>query len=250
MEIKRLEKEAYAGRRFTVRYTTGGYYDICACDGGFRMDYVTLAAPAEKSFDDVFFGDWLEEPTAFGAFEDGRLIGFVEGSAESWNNRFRISNICVFEREKRHGGIGGALMSSHKRRCVSGRGCSFWKPSPATKPPSHFTERTGFRSSALICMHIPIPIPNGMRCVWKWVRSSARTIRRQGDENGNIATFRTGGRSPSVQCITQKRATVTACAVPWLCFLGLCVFDASALRYALQESQWSQSSQFGKSLGS
>mgnify|MGYP002539965079 FL=1 len=110
MEIKRLEKEVYAGRRFTVRYTTGGYYDICACDGGFRMDYVTLAAPVEKSFDDVFFGDWLEEPTAFGAFEDGRLIGFVEGSAESWNNRFRISNICVFEREKRHGGIGGALM--------------------------------------------------------------------------------------------------------------------------------------------
>ncbi len=29
---------------------------------------------------------------------------------ESWNNRFRISNICVFDHADRGSGIGGALM--------------------------------------------------------------------------------------------------------------------------------------------
>ena len=45
----------------------------------------------------------VEAPVAFGAFEGEKLIGFVEGSIESWNNRFRISNICVFDPARRHG---------------------------------------------------------------------------------------------------------------------------------------------------
>ena len=47
-----------------------------------------------------------------GAFEDGRLTGFAEGSMESRNNRFRISNICVFDGENRGKGIGRALMEA------------------------------------------------------------------------------------------------------------------------------------------
>lgn len=49
-------------------------------------------------------------PLAFGAFENGRLTGFIEGAMESWNNRFRISNICVFEAAARGRGTGQALM--------------------------------------------------------------------------------------------------------------------------------------------
>ncbi|HBF15019.1 MAG TPA: N-acetyltransferase [Clostridiales bacterium] len=110
MVIKRLEQEIYAGRRFTARYTTNGYYDVCASDGGFRLTYVPLDEPMEKSFDDVFFGEWLEHPIAFGAFEGERLIGYIKGSAETWNNRFRISNLCVFDGEARRRGVGSALM--------------------------------------------------------------------------------------------------------------------------------------------
>ena len=44
------------------------------------MDYVPFAEPTERSFDDVFFGEWLEDPIAFGAFEGDKLIGYVEGS--------------------------------------------------------------------------------------------------------------------------------------------------------------------------
>ena len=110
MELKPLEKEAYAGKKFTARYVTGGYYDIRASEVGFRMEYVSFDAPVERSFDDVFFGEWLDEPVAFGATEAGRLLGFVEGAMEGWNNRYRISNICVFDGAERRRGLGKALM--------------------------------------------------------------------------------------------------------------------------------------------
>ena len=59
MNIRPLDRETYAGRRFTARYRTRGYYDIRGCEGGFRMDYVPFGTPAERSFDDSFFGEWL-----------------------------------------------------------------------------------------------------------------------------------------------------------------------------------------------
>ena len=49
---------------------------------------------------------------AFGAFDGEELIGYVEGSPESWNNRFRISNICVFENAKRGSGVGTKLLDA------------------------------------------------------------------------------------------------------------------------------------------
>ena len=110
MEIRQLDKETYAGRKFTARYRTNGYYDICPSESGFQIGYAFFEAPVERSFDDVFFGEWLEDPVAFGAFEGERLIGYVEGSPEGWNNRFRISNICVLDDTDRSRGIGSALM--------------------------------------------------------------------------------------------------------------------------------------------
>ena len=112
MEIKRLNREAYAGKRFTARYQTKGSYDIHAGSTGFRMEYVPFEAAVEKAFEDEFFGDWLDEPVAYGAFEDERLLGYAEGAPEKWNNRFRISNICVFDSAERHRGIGTALMNT------------------------------------------------------------------------------------------------------------------------------------------
>lgn len=112
MEIRQLKKEAYAGRKFTARYQTKGYYDICACEGGFQMKYTPFASPEERAFDDVFFGEWLEAPIAFGAFEGETLLGCAEGSPESWNGRFRLSNICIFERSARGKGVGTMLLKT------------------------------------------------------------------------------------------------------------------------------------------
>lgn len=110
MEIRSLDKKIFGGKKFSAVYITNGYYDICSSDEGFCLHYIPFEAPVEKSFDDVFFGEWLEKPVAFGAFEGEELIGYVEGSPESWNNRFRISNICIFEHSRRNGGIGTELM--------------------------------------------------------------------------------------------------------------------------------------------
>ena len=121
MEIKPLDKASYAGRGFTARYRTGGYYDICPCESGFRIGYKRFGAPVERSFDDVFFGEWLEDAAAFGAFEGETLLGYAEGSPESWNNRYRISNICVFDDAARGKGVGTALMDAVERAAaVSG----------------------------------------------------------------------------------------------------------------------------------
>ena len=112
MELRQLEKSEYAGKKFTARYQTGGYYDICPSGDGFWINYMPFAEPVERSFDDVFFGAWLEAPVAFGVFEGGNLIGFAEGAPENWNGRFRFSNICVFDPSERGHGAGTMLMDA------------------------------------------------------------------------------------------------------------------------------------------
>lgn len=145
MEIRQLEREIYAGKKFTARYRTGGYYDICPSDTGFRMNYKRFDAPVERSFDDVFFGDWLEAPVAFGAFESGVLIGYAEGSAESWNGRFRISNICVFDNAERGRGIGTALMDTiQKAAAASGARMIVLETQSCNEAAIAFYRRNGF----------------------------------------------------------------------------------------------------------
>jgi len=112
MEIRKLDPAVYKGKKFTVRYQSRGYYDIRRTDSGFQIAYRPFEKEREISFEDRFFGDWLEGPAAYGAFENGQLLGFVEGSMESWNNRYRISNICVFAEDRRHQHIGTALMDT------------------------------------------------------------------------------------------------------------------------------------------
>lgn len=112
VEIKRLEKTAFAGKRFTARYRTNGYYDIAATETGFSVNYVPFDTAVERSFEDEFFGKWLDEPFAYGAFEGEVLLGFAEGAPEAWNKRFRISNLCVFDTAARNRGIGTALMGA------------------------------------------------------------------------------------------------------------------------------------------
>ena len=112
MIIKRLNKDDYAGKEFKVCYQTNGYYDIVPDKLGFKIQYVSFETSVSRSFTDEFFGEWLDDPIAYGAFENEKLIGFVEGAIEQWNNRFRISNICIFEQTTRNSGIGTALMQT------------------------------------------------------------------------------------------------------------------------------------------
>ena len=112
MIISKLDEKEYKGKKFELRYFTKGYYDIEKSKDGFRFIYKQFDGAKEMTFDDYFFNEWLENPVAYGAFEDGKLLGYVEGTLEQWNNRYRISNICVFDDGKRHCGIGTQLMNT------------------------------------------------------------------------------------------------------------------------------------------
>ena len=112
MEVKKLDRKIYEGRKFTLQYITNGYYNIAKSNTGFQIEYKRFEKPTEMSFDDYMFNEWLEDPVSYGAFENGQLLGYVEGTLKKWNNRYRISNICVFDNTCRHSGIGTALMNT------------------------------------------------------------------------------------------------------------------------------------------
>ncbi len=110
MELLELSKEQWQGRPFSLAYKTAGYYDVQIHENTFKLVYQPFEVQREISFQDSFFGEWLENPIAFGIFENGQLLGYVEGTHETWNNRFRISNICIFEEANRSTGLGSVLM--------------------------------------------------------------------------------------------------------------------------------------------
>lgn len=110
MTIRELNKEEYAGKKFSLKYSTKGYFDIEKSPDGFFFTYKAFDKAEQRSFEDYFFNEWLEDPVAYGAFENGKLLGYVEGTPEAWNQRYRISNICIFDEEQRHCGIGTELM--------------------------------------------------------------------------------------------------------------------------------------------
>ena len=110
MEIKKLDPAQWRGYGFTARYQTGGCWDIVPVEDGFRIEYHSFGKVEERSFDDTLFGEWLEAPVVYGAFQDGELLGIAEGSPESWNHRWRISNLCIFQEKHRRCGVATALM--------------------------------------------------------------------------------------------------------------------------------------------
>lgn len=119
MEIRELSEE-YRGMEFSVRYTSEGYYDIQPTENGFSFAYTRFPQPTECGFKDTLLSEWLEHPKAFGVFEGDDWLGFAEGSLEEWNNRYRISNIFVFDAANRRRGVGGKLM---RRMLEEARSC-------------------------------------------------------------------------------------------------------------------------------
>lgn len=118
MEIKSLEREQFENYKLHFEYETDSYYDIKPLDFGFHFQLQHFDSIVKKSFDDTLFSSWLESPIVYGAFENGQLIGVIEGSIETWNQRFRISNLLVFE-NYRHLGIGTKLIQTIKEDAIN-----------------------------------------------------------------------------------------------------------------------------------
>ena len=97
MEIKKLDPAQWRGYGFTARYQTGGCWDIVPVEEGFRMEHHSFGKVEERSFNDTLFG---------------------EGSPESWNHRWRISNLCIFQEKHRRCGVATALMEKMLEEAV------------------------------------------------------------------------------------------------------------------------------------
>ena len=109
-EIRQLNKQEYQGREYSAEIRSDRYLSIDPNDEGFKMKWVVSETELRMSIRDRFLEEWLENPIAYGAFENDRMLGYVEGFHEKWNNRFRISNICIFEEADRKSGVGTMLL--------------------------------------------------------------------------------------------------------------------------------------------
>ncbi len=118
MKISRLDDAAYHGRQYETEILSDRYLSIEPGEDGFHLRWVMSDVPLKMSIRDDMLADWLDHPVACGAFEGERLIGFVEGFLEKWNNRYRISNICVFAIEDRGKGVGAKLLEAILREAV------------------------------------------------------------------------------------------------------------------------------------
>ena len=165
MQIKQLNKSVYAGRKFTARYFTDGYYDIRQTESGFNIAYTPFEKTLEKSLDYEFFEEWLEDPVAFGAFDGENLLGFVEGSVEEWNNRFRISSICVFDELRRGEGIGNALIETIIETAKSsGARMAVLETQTCNERAIAFYKKHGFPLSDSTFTHIQTTTRNAAKC--------------------------------------------------------------------------------------
>lgn len=150
MEIRQLLKKDYKNYLYQATYKTHYYYDVELLENGFQLVLKDFTHNVTKTFEDRLFGDWLEEPIVFGAFENNQLVGLIEGSKETWHNLFRISNIFIFD-HYRHRGIGTLLMnhmidyvkSFHKYRGIilETQSCNY--------PAISFYKKCGFKLSRI-----------------------------------------------------------------------------------------------------
>lgn len=68
-----------------------------------------LRKKTEKKFTEFLFQNYIEEPRVFGVFDRKKLVGIIEGSIETWNNRYRVWNLLV-DKKYRRNGYGKALL--------------------------------------------------------------------------------------------------------------------------------------------
>ena len=106
--------DSVRGMELVFRYETAFYYDpvLTETPEGWRLtlERKPFPAPVTKQFTDALLSPWLEEPQVFAARLEGRDLGYLELSHETWNNRMRISNLWVAE-DRRRQGMGAALMA-------------------------------------------------------------------------------------------------------------------------------------------
>ena len=106
MKIVELSRKEYQDYPIEYKYVTKFYYDVVIK----KKSAITVTIKRkkfrrrqEKTFNEKLFEPYIEQPQSFAIFDKKKMIGVIEGSFESWNNRYRIHNLLVEQRYRRMG---------------------------------------------------------------------------------------------------------------------------------------------------
>ena len=111
MEIKKLNNEEFKDKTYDIELWSNKYLSVEPAEDGFKMQWMDSPTEIKMTVhSDNIISDWADNPMAYGAFNDGKFTGFIEGFLEKWNNRFRITNINIFDEADRKCGTGTLLM--------------------------------------------------------------------------------------------------------------------------------------------
>ncbi len=116
MRFSELPKDQYEGYELVFSYDTKAYFDVRvrSSDNVFAIEMVKQpCALTHKEFTDKLFAPHWDDPHAYGLWDGNDLLAVLEVSPEEWNNRLRITSICVREGYRRRG-IGTLLMTRAK----------------------------------------------------------------------------------------------------------------------------------------
>ncbi|PKK94206.1 MAG: N-acetyltransferase [Tenericutes bacterium HGW-Tenericutes-6] len=113
MKIVELDKKTYKGYELEYKYITKFFFDVVIKNRKaivLTIKRKKFRRKQEKKFSSKLFEDYIEVPDVYAIFEKKNIIAVIEGSLETWNNRYRIWNLLV-EPKYRKMGYGKALMT-------------------------------------------------------------------------------------------------------------------------------------------
>ncbi len=106
MKIIEIFPNEYRGYELEYSYITKAYYDVVIKKKRgitIHIKRKRMIRKVEKSFKAKLFESHIEQPKVYAIFDRKKMIGVIEGSLETWNNRFRIWNFLV---DKKYRGEG------------------------------------------------------------------------------------------------------------------------------------------------
>ncbi len=106
MKIIELSQTEYQNYELDCKYQTKAFYDISIKkkkDIKITIKKKKFRKKLEKSFTSHLFEAYIEKPQVYAIFDKKAMIAVIEGSIESWNNRYRIWNFLVDKKYRREG---------------------------------------------------------------------------------------------------------------------------------------------------
>ncbi len=111
MKIIELKRGDYQDHLLDYEYTTKYYYHVSIkkrSEIKISIKKRRFLRKQVKTFQDHLFASYIDNPLVYGIFDRKKLVAVIEGSLETWNNRFRIWNFLV-DKKYRGEGYGKAL---------------------------------------------------------------------------------------------------------------------------------------------